>query len=846
MIRRTFLFAAFALLLPFAQAGAAESDLVVLPPDYDFKKLCKPTPEPTDGLDLEALRKKKISSIKLSTLVDLMKLYSRGHRDIAPDYDYAISIIDYITKRGITPKTRDAYYEAQFTKYYMTYRGRGYPRDVNGAKAILEKLAAAGLTKAYNRLGDFYLDQRNYNKAVEYHKNAVIDGEVSSYFRLAEIYYRQYVKVSQEQVELATRNAQNVALQRIALGDCAGLSWIGLMYDYMEGLPDSATYALKWHEKAAMTDDPRTKLRLARLIQRGYATEASSEKILPLWMEASELGSHRAMFLLGEHYLLNEEDKKQSAIAWLEKSAEHRNLKAAELLARIYEGRYGIKADVAERRKWLELAAKHQHVKKQTLDKLAQLYETSSDVSAKTLLGLYKRSALLGSARAYIKLGDSYRYGIGQDSSPAKALRYYRLAANNGKTEAMEALADAYRCEIGKPYDEQKIDFWANQIRYFSAGAVIEPIYASIRKNGILSESDLEKLRFLVVTRNSPDAMIALGAYYYKNGDKDEANEWFDKALAVDIQQDKEYKSHYQLGALYYTGDVFPINKTRGLELMQQSANAGNNSAHKALGDIANDKGQYDKAIQYYNDAARLGKISAYTNLYELYEKQDNTAKALENLIKAARHNDVNAMLKLAKGYSKHNWMQPQDNKKSAYWFKQAVAHHPCDPDDIENVAKSYHEGKNGAPKDVAKAELWIKRMMVIAPKTLGDTDDLATLAEIAAQTALGANPEDAEKAYRKIVALAESDNPEALEIMSELSIARLHSESDTNIKETILWLERSAAQGNVDAMMHLANLYISGFYVKESQNDAVEWLTKAKNAGSIIASKRLDIITKR
>ncbi len=844
MIRQFLLFAALASV--FTQQAMASSDLVILPPNDDFKTTCKPTLPLDHGLDAENLRKKELSNLTPSQLSGLLNLYSRGYGNTAPDYDYTRRIIEYVSALPTTSQYQDVRHDALFTKYRMLYRGNGYPRDLNAAQAVLDELLqdpTSNRGKVYNRYGDLFFHQKNYNKAAEFHKNAIIEGEVSSYSRLAEIYYRKHVPATEEQINTAIRNAQNTALQRIAIGDCAALSWMGLMYDYMEGLPNSERYAMAWHEKAAMTDDPRAKLRYAAMLQRS-GNNFSKHQIIRLWYDAAKLGNARAMFLLGEHYLLNEENKQDKAIEWLEVAAKYRNLKAAELLARIYKGHYGVQADPTKRRVWLEIAAQHEHVKSNILDTLAAIYETDDTVPPAKLLALYEKSAQLGSDHAYIKLGDSYRYGIGRPAEPTRALRYYRLAASNGKSRAMDKLADAYICEIGKPKDEQKADFWMQQRDYYSMEAALAPFYATLEQRKALSAKQVEDLRFIMVTRKNPHAMLALGVHYSLAGESSLAQEWIDKALAADERKDTQYKVHYQLGKFYHDGLMLEDNKAKGLELIERSAQAGNNSAYNTLGHIYREQGQADKAVHNYHEAAKRGKSSSYGKMFEIYKEQNKLDAAKAIMVKAAKMGNVDAMLTLAKGYDKDGWMQTPDAAKARSWFKEAIAHFPCDEDDIETIAKSYKKGKNGAPKDVATAKLWAERID-LSDDAIAETNSLDALISAALTFKDNKATEQSNAAFNQLRTLAESGDTQALFALANISLTRLTAGIDNTPDIAIYWLEQSANKGDTAAMAHLGNLYLSGSYVETSRENAIIWLEKAAASGDMGAAKKLQILGK-
>lgn len=845
MNRLTLFFALFFITAIHSPAVYA-NEMGLVPPDLDYQAICKTREKVELNEQLADQDFSKLSKLSLKRLIGLASFYYRGHQEAAPNYERAKTVVNYIiaNKQKIQDETDiDYYYDAFFLKHSMLVRGKGFKQNTNEAKKILDHLIKNQEPKAHAWYARLYTNEGNFEKAAEHYKKSIVKGHVSSVFDLAEMYYKKQVPVSDEQVKQIVIQAQNTALRYVALGSCDVMTRMGLMYRTMSDLPRAEYFSAKWFEKSALLDDTLATLHLAHIIKRGFVLQDSEYKVLDLWESAANSGSTKAMFLLGEHYILNyqNETEKDFAIKWLEKAALYRNLGAAQFLADVYLGMHGVEKNTTQRQKWLEHAVKHEKVGSKTLLNLASLYETIGYEPKERITELYFKAASKKSDKAYIKLGNSYRYGHGVERNPTRALRYYRLAANNGVTEAMKALKQAYECEIGKTYDPQKVAFWNSQLNYFNDDGLLREAQKDILHAPTpLTQSIMNRLNFFALSRNSERSMIMLGFYFQKLNKPKQAQAWFDKALNLDKQKNDEYSAHHFLGKMYLEGTIVKQDMKQAVAYIQEATNVNNPGAHNDLGKILKTRGQFDKAELSLIFAGQEGKISAYVTLSKIYREQGKLPEAVALLERASKQNNVPAMLILSDGYDRGGWIGEDSTEKASKWFNQAINSYPCDPKDIIKISQSYAHGKNGAPKDPAQSEVWIKK--VIDAVWEKDKERLVIARTILQSEGLMAQEVYSNKALGILEKLAQKNNSESLQLLSDYYLNTINQAQDQNA--AIKWLEKSAKLGNIEAMLELSNLYISGYKIEQSTEKAVYWLTQAKEKGSQQAANRLRIIS--
>ena len=818
---------------------SASQKIGIFPPELDYKKICvQERPLTKDNFDWTG-KTVANSGLTDAQLSKRLKLYYHGSGSIPPNYQLAYDIAEHLIKSP----TKEMQMDGLSVEYDMLLKGRYLPQNNLKAKAVLDKLIALGDATAYSRYGDLYMSEANYAKAAEFYRKAYTGGEKTAAIKLAYLYHDKKILVSDEEIINAIKLAEEATMQYLTQGNCHALTLFGAMYARLNNYPNTDLLSAKWFEKAALLDDPSAKLSLAEVIQRGFRISYDKARILELWREAADLGSDRAMYLLGEAGLLDAKNDKEieEAISWLTKAIQRRNLQAMQLLAGVYDGRYPAFKDAAKQQKILEDLAVYPEAKDKALMQLAALYEKDGTIPREKIFDLYLRAAGKGNKTAYLKLGDAYRYGIGVKEDPVRSLRYYRLAAAGGDTTAMKALKEEYQCGVGISNNPKQVRFWSSQLDYFDSASVIDAGYAAVLSP--VTDADAKKklqtnMMLLAVSRSDVEAMILLGLMHERDGDKKKAQEWYQKAFELDKIKQDDYSGTALLGEITLEGEYRAKNEEEGIKMLLEAASHGNTSAENALGEWYMAKGQIDQAISHFKLASKDGKPSTQMGLAKAYIKKNQVPDAIaifEDL--AARHN-VKAMIKLAEGYDKDGWIGTEDSVKARDWFNKAAKSSPCEISEFLSIIEVYRDGKFGIEKNPAEAEKWLSLTGDMVP----DNDkDRMKLAKAILTSALIKDEAKRNAALSLLEQMADRNNREALSFLSQLYLDK--NFAGYNPDKALIWITRDAENGGVNSMMELANMYASGYGVPASVEKAVYWLEKASAAGNVEAKQRLQNI---
>ncbi|MBZ4422512.1 adventurous gliding motility TPR repeat lipoprotein GltE [Myxococcus sp. RHSTA-1-4] len=143
-----------------------------------------------------------------------------------------------------------------------------------------------------------------------------------------------------------------------------------------------------------------------------------------------------------------------------------------------------------------------------------------------------------------------------------------------------------------------------------------------------LAMAKLVALRGVKLDGADPELHHAVGLILMKEGDKDEARLSFKKALEV---RDDYVPSHVELAQLALESEDFPEAEEHLRRILQ--ADGKNAAAHLNLGIAYKGQGQFDKAMQEYDEAEKLNPELAAVNLNRaviLHKVKDAPERAVE------------------------------------------------------------------------------------------------------------------------------------------------------------------------------------------------------------------------
>jgi len=355
------------------------------------------------------------------------------------------------------------------------------------------------------------------------------------------------------------------------------------------------------------------------------------------------------------------------------------------------------------------------------------------------------------------------------------------------------------------------------------------------------------------------------------------AAQWFEMAAA----ENHKY-AQYSLAGLYYRGQGVPQDFDRAFDLYQKSALQGNAYASYELAKMCrdgidtgkniaeadkhfktafagfllleaqsrDDKFQYRlgqmlqsgtgteqdtaAAIQYFEQAAKLGNVNAQYALSKIYleigSEHENVTKALAWMGKAADSGNPLAQYALAKLYLAGDHVG-KDAAIAVELFTKAA--------EQDNQFAQYALGKlylsgEDVPKDVDAAMRWLtaaaEQNNQFAQYALGKL-------HLSGEDVL----KDVEAAIRWLTAAAEQNNQFAQYALGKLYLSGEDAPKD--VEAAVKWLTASAKQNNQYAQYALGKLYLMGRDVPRDKEQAEYWLTLSAEQGNIYAQFLLERI---
>jgi len=248
------------------------------------------------------------------------------------------------------------------------------------------------------------------------------------------------ILVSQlKQDSAETRKQCQQAAER---GDAAGQTYVGMMYQYGQGVDKNSNEAMNWYKKAA---------------RQGYLPAQYC-----LGMIYREIAGEGSFWGIAINY-------KESA-KWLTKAAEQGYAPAQQGLGAAYFSGYGVPQDVEKAMEWYKKAAEQGLVTAQTA--LGGKYYHRGNIATKKgetdkAAKCFKQAIeWYEKAEAYSSLGDVHA-AMGND---AEALKWYRKAVEEDKG-GRSALAHMYAAGRGVPQSDEEALKWAMGTGNDEAGA---------------------------------------------------------------------------------------------------------------------------------------------------------------------------------------------------------------------------------------------------------------------------------------------------------------------------------------------------------------------------------------
>ena len=535
-------------------------------------------------------------------------------------------------------------------------------------------------------LGKHYYDNQNYDKAIDYYKEAAEQGNAEAQNSLGIMYYNG------EGVEKNYTEAVKWYRKAAEQGNADAHINLGNRYYYGEGVEKNYSEAVKWYRKAAEQGNARGQNNLGLSYYNGEGVEKNYTEAVKWFRKAAEQGYAWAQNSLGIMYYNGEgiEKNYSEAVKWYRKAAEQGNAASQNNLGIMYYNGEGVEKNYSEAVKWYRKAAEQGEAVAQY--NLGIMYVNGEGVEKNYTEAVkwYRKAAEQGYAEAQNSLGYSYYNGEGVEKNYSEAVKWYRKAAEQGDAEAQVNLGDRYLFGEGVEVNDTEAIKWyrkaaeqGDAYAQCTLGAAYEVVEANY--------TEAVKWYRKAAEQGNAAAQYNLGnRYYYGEGvekNYTEAVKWYRKAAEQGHSNAKKKIEELELSSTNNTNEKFRI------ELKNVINESGSNLNPSQILDKGNDyyfgrngvKKDYTEAVKWYRKAAELGNPKAQNSLAKCYE---------HGLGVKINHQEV------IKWYNK----AAEQGYYEAYFNLGNYYHHLTDYD---NAYTSYSKGSNvGEPySQVALAE---------------------------------------------------------------------------------------------------------------------------------------------
>ena len=584
---------------------------------------------------------------------------------------------------------------------------------------------------------------QNYEKAANYFRMSAERGFAEAQYMLGRCYYEgNGVEEDNDQavawLEKATKQEHARAYK--LLGDC---------YYGGYGKPKSESKAIECYQFAADRND----FEAMRMLGVVYFDQEKYDKAFVNFKKAADLGDNDSQFMTGYCYQNNYGVRKSSdnyakALDYYQKAANDFNPLASAMLGYFYREGLGCSPNATVSADKYENAARWGLADAQYVTGLN--YEEGNGVMKSEVLGKYwyEKAAEQGFIEAYTKMGDYYTRGTAESPNYDLAVAYYRVAADAGEDsdiDAQEKICGAYYNNMGaeSDYNDQENLERTTQMAFESSGWAQTLL-----------------------------GIMQMRGYHYAQDFK-EASKWLRSALNGD-----EPNSYTILcmGDLYYDGNAYDGERKLGVN--------------------------YDRAVEYYQSAAKL--------------------------------NNTSAMIALAKCCLSGNGM-PKDYAKAAGYYQQAADLN--DPYAQYALAQCYQNGL-GVTANPQKALEWFEKARSWNISSINEASQ-PMVDECYGQVLK--NTSDPAKARSFIESASKKGHRAA-----QYHMGCILRDQDHKDNLAVKWFDASAQQGYVPAMVALADCYREGRGYKKDLDKARMLYNQAVAAGNTEAQSRLDEMDKK
>ena len=333
--------------------------------------------------------------------------------------------------------------------------------------------------------------------------------------------------------------------------------------------------------------------------------------------KAAEMGCVYAMTALG--YLYHDDDydghDDEIAFEWFVKAATNGELEAGFMVGVFYDNGYYVEKDETIAFYQYKLVAYYGFDVAQFNVGVDYEYGIGVSQSYKLAVKWYQQASKQGNARAMNNLGMKYAWGLGVEKDENKAFQLVMESALKDNPVAMKNLADFYLDGVGCQRNTTKAMEW----------------FQKAKENGEDVDSAIINMLQLLGQSDSKDPYSEYQiAEYYRKGEGlsrytkkgnrriDQINrlrnykkaaKWFIKAARHDKSENAviAQAAYYKLGTIFQeiAEDCYEVRyEEKAIKYYTMAANCGLPIAFCKLGEMYENSGEEEKAIDYYNRAS--------------------------------------------------------------------------------------------------------------------------------------------------------------------------------------------------------------------------------------------------
>ncbi|MGN6291303.1 MAG: tetratricopeptide repeat protein [Chitinophagaceae bacterium] len=342
-----------------------------------------------------------------------------------------------------------------YTGRYAYAGSPGFTADFTEAVKWYQKAAEQENTDAMNALAGLYEFgngvQQDYQKAVNLHKKAALQGHISSQIELGYIYAKgwdeahPFVPVNTMADSLSRQEASQYTDTTASVSVDSAFSG-----NVVTGVPRNYTEAMKWYRMAADQGAYAAMIDIGAMYTYGMGVPMDTSIAADWYKKAVETGSIDAMALIARYYLIGYYGDKPNypeAVKWYRKLESENYWPALVNLGWMYNKGLGVTKDSIMTNRYYKKAAEQGGT--DAMMEIANNYNSGNPPDYINAFKWTLQAALKGNVYGAHNLAVMYENGEGTQKNINEAVKWYRIAAAKGFEAAKEALK-----RLGKPEKE--------------------------------------------------------------------------------------------------------------------------------------------------------------------------------------------------------------------------------------------------------------------------------------------------------------------------------------------------------------------------------------------------------